>query len=110
MPDYGEVVKEPIDLSIVKEKLDNFDYSEVDLLMKDINKIWGNAKSYNKEESVYTRSANRMEKFAEVLFNWIELKSKEMNVDTKTGFLKKSPPQKSGLLINYFCKYQLLVT
>ena len=94
VPDYDEVVKEPIDISTVKLKLDNFDYSDVDLFMKDIDKIWENAKCYNKEESVYTRAANRMEKFTEVLFNWLEQKSKEMNVDTKTGCLKKSSPQR----------------
>ena len=97
MPDYGEVVKEPIDISTVKKNLENFEYTDVELFTKDIHKIWANAKSYNSEESVYTRAANRMEKLTDMLFDWLDKKSKEINVDSKTGFLRKSPSQRKSI-------------
>ena len=97
MPDYGEVVKEPIDISTVKEKLENFEYTDLEVFTNDIYKIWANAKCYNSEESVYTRAANRMEKFTDILFGWLDKKSKEINVDSKTGFLRKSPSQRKSI-------------
>ena len=107
MPDYDEVVKEPIDISAVREKLENFDYTDVDMFLTDIHKIWENAKAYNSEESVYTRAANRMEKLTELLFGWLDKKSKEINVDSKTGFLRKSPQRKSILTYTITCKIHI---
>ena len=91
-------MKEPIDISTVREKLDNFDYHNLEMFYKDISKIWENAKSYNPEDSVYTRAAKRMENFTDILIEWLDKKSKEINIDPKTGFLKKTPLARAGTM------------
>lgn len=61
--DYYDVIKEPMDLSTMETKLEKNQYATLDDLLHDANLIFTNCRQYNGQGSVYTKSANRLEKF-----------------------------------------------
>lgn len=52
--DYPNVVKFPMDLGTIKEKVKNSEYNHVEECLDDIQLIWDNCKNYNAEGSVKT--------------------------------------------------------
>lgn len=63
VPDYYEVIKEPMDLSTMETKLENNQYATIDDLLYDAQLIFDNCRTYNPPNSVYAKSANRLERF-----------------------------------------------
>ncbi|PWN33056.1 Bromodomain-domain-containing protein, partial [Meira miltonrushii] len=63
VPDYYEVIKEPMDLSTMETKLENNQYATIDDLLYDAQLIFDNCRTYNPPTSVYAKSANRLERF-----------------------------------------------
>lgn len=63
VPDYYEVIKEPMDLSTMEVKLENNQYASLDDLLHDAHLIFDNCRLYNPPTSVYAKSANRLERF-----------------------------------------------
>ncbi|TIA73635.1 hypothetical protein E3P77_01065 [Wallemia ichthyophaga] len=61
--DYYEVIKEPMDLSTMEQRLDDNLYENLDHFLADAGKIFNNCKAYNGEGSSYTKNAIRLEKF-----------------------------------------------
>jgi len=51
LEDYFDVIKEPMDLSTVEEKLKNHEYSTTHDFSLDVYKIWDNAFTYNSKDS-----------------------------------------------------------
>ena len=47
MPDYYEIIKNPMDLSTMMTKIDLHKYETVEQFVKDIDKICSNALEYN---------------------------------------------------------------
>ena len=60
VPDYMDVVKEPMDLSTMRHKIENFRYQSVDDLQKDFNLMIANCLAYNSKETVFYRAGVRM--------------------------------------------------
>ena len=50
--DYPAIIKNPMDLTSVKKKVDSNKYEYVEDGLDDINLIWANAKIYNPKEHV----------------------------------------------------------
>lgn len=50
--DYPNVVKYPMDLGTVKDKIKNSEYVHVEECLDDIQLVWDNCKNYNAEGSV----------------------------------------------------------
>ncbi len=50
--DYPIIIKKPMDLGTVKKNLNNNLYETVEDCLKDIDLIWTNCKTYNKDNSV----------------------------------------------------------
>lgn len=50
--DYPVVIKKPMDLGTVKKNLNNNSYQTVEDCLKDIDLIWANCKTYNKDNQV----------------------------------------------------------
>jgi bromodomain-containing factor 1 len=71
IPDYFDVVKEPMDLSTVEKNLRTNQYSTVNQFHADINKIWMNSYRYNQKGSDIYRLTTEMEK----LYKRITMKS-----------------------------------
>lgn len=60
-PDYLNVVKEPMSLTKVKEKLQHGEYKDLDQWKNDVNLIWTNAEEYNGPDGLFTHMAKEAE-------------------------------------------------
>jgi Bromodomain len=60
--DYPMVIKRPMDLKTVTNKLKKNEYKKADDFFDDINLIWNNCQTYNEEESELHQIAVRLQK------------------------------------------------
>ncbi|KAI9725668.1 MAG: histone acetyltransferase [Chrysothrix sp. TS-e1954] len=67
--DYYEVIKEPMDLSTMEEKLEKDSYPIPEDFIKDAMLIFNNCRTYNTESTPYAKSANKLQKAM-----WVKLK------------------------------------
>lgn len=63
VPDYYEVIMEPMDLSTMEEKHEKDLYPTPQDFIKDAMLIFDNCRRYNNETTPYAKSANKLEKF-----------------------------------------------
>ncbi|KAK0568064.1 histone acetyltransferase [Tilletia horrida] len=63
VPDYYDVIKNPMDLSTMESKLENNQYAFIEDLVADAQLIFDNCRRYNPPASPYAKSANKLEKF-----------------------------------------------
>lgn len=63
VPDYREVVKEPMDLMTLESLVDANKYPTLESFVADARKIFTNCKNYNGEGTRYWRCAVSLEKF-----------------------------------------------
>lgn len=68
--DYYEVIKEPMDLSTMESKLEADQYATPEDFIHDAKLIFTNCRKYNSENTPYTKSANKLEKFM-----WVQIKA-----------------------------------
>ncbi|KUI57142.1 Histone acetyltransferase GCN5 [Cytospora mali] len=61
--DYYDVIKEPMDLSTMEQKLEMDQYTTPEDFIKDATLIFKNCRQYNSEGTPYTKSANKLEKY-----------------------------------------------
>lgn len=61
--DYYDVIKEPMDLSTMEQKLENDKYESFDQFYYDCKLIFNNCRSYNAETTTYYKNATKLEKF-----------------------------------------------
>ncbi|KAF8623073.1 hypothetical protein AX15_006491 [Amanita polypyramis BW_CC] len=69
VPDYHEVIKNPMDFGTMEHKLETKQYSALDDFIRDTQLVFDNCKVYNQEGSIYTRNANKLEKFMKDLLS-----------------------------------------
>ncbi|XP_071501633.1 nucleosome-remodeling factor subunit BPTF-like [Diadema antillarum] len=62
-PDYYDVIKEPMDLSTVEDRLKNKHYVKLSDFAADIGKIFDNCRYYNPTDTPYYQCADVLEKF-----------------------------------------------
>ncbi|KAK5945233.1 histone acetyltransferase [Knufia obscura] len=63
VPDYYEVIKEPMDLSTMEERLQADLYPKPEDFIRDAKLIFDNCRKYNNETTPYAKSANKLEKY-----------------------------------------------
>ncbi|KIW02298.1 uncharacterized protein PV09_06445 [Verruconis gallopava] len=63
VPDYYDVIKNPMDLGTMEEKHEQDQYPNPEDFIKDALLIFNNCKKYNNETTPYAKAANRLEKF-----------------------------------------------
>lgn len=63
VPDYYEVIKEPMDLSTMEERLQADMYPKPEDFVRDAKLIFDNCRRYNNETTPYAKSANKLEKY-----------------------------------------------
>ncbi|KAI9817101.1 MAG: histone acetyltransferase [Pycnora praestabilis] len=61
--DYYEVIKEPMDLSTMEEKLEKDLYPAPEEFIRDAKLIFNNCRQYNNETTPYAKHANKLEKY-----------------------------------------------
>lgn len=62
VPDYYEVIKEPMDLSTIETKLENDKYESMDDFIYDCKLVFNNCRQYNGESTTFFKNANKLEK------------------------------------------------
>lgn len=62
VPDYYDVIKEPMDLSTMEVKLENDVYESMDDFIYDCKLIFNNCRQYNGENTTFYKNANKLEK------------------------------------------------
>ncbi|OBZ67017.1 Histone acetyltransferase GCN5 [Grifola frondosa] len=61
--DYYEVIKNPMDFGTMEHKLETNQYSSLDAFVADAQLVFDNCRIYNPEETIYYKSATKLEKF-----------------------------------------------
>lgn len=77
VPDYYKVIKTPMDLSTIEERLESDHYSAPREMVADLKLIFGNCRQYNDATTVYTKCAVKLEKYMwsliEEIPEWFDL-------------------------------------
>ncbi|KAL0082279.1 hypothetical protein J3Q64DRAFT_1722561 [Phycomyces blakesleeanus] len=68
IPDYALVIRHPMDFTTMKERLERDYYQHLDDILHDFKMIVRNAKTYNAPNTIYWRSADRLEMYGEKAF------------------------------------------
>ncbi|KAL6573361.1 hypothetical protein OROHE_001820 [Orobanche hederae] len=69
LPDYFDMIEQPMDFGTVRKKLDNGDYKNLEELEADVLLICSNAMQYNSADTVYHRQARTIQDLAKRDFN-----------------------------------------
>jgi bromodomain-containing protein 7/9 len=64
LPDYFEIIKNPMDFSTLRNKLDSGAYSTLEQFERDVFLICTNAMEYNSADTVYYRQARAIQELA----------------------------------------------
>ncbi|XP_044740751.1 peregrin isoform X2 [Chrysoperla carnea] len=88
VPDYSTVVTNPMDLSTMREKLDEGAYTNLDLMEKDFQLMISNCLAYNNKDTVFYKAGIKMRDAGNALFAQARKEFKE------SGLLPE-PEQKS---------------
>lgn len=62
LPEYPEIIKNPMDLGTIKEKLENDEYSDINEITNDFDLIWENCFTFNKVGSEIYKMAQYCKK------------------------------------------------
>jgi len=65
--DYYDVIKEPMDLSTVENRLKKDYYRTKDIFISDVRLIFDNCRTYNRESTEYYECANKLEEYFKTL-------------------------------------------
>lgn len=63
VPDYYNVITEPMDLETMEKRLEEDAYATPDDFVKDAKLVFNNCKRYNNDTTSYWKNANKLEKF-----------------------------------------------
>ncbi|KAJ0742084.1 putative chromatin remodeler Bromodomain family [Helianthus annuus] len=104
LPDYFEIIKQPMDFGTVRSKLDGGLYSNLEELEADVYLICTNAMQYNSSDTVYFRQARSIHELAKRDFENLrqegedgELKPKVVRRGRPPGKLVKKTPGRPPL-------------
>lgn len=89
VPDYYDIIKEPMDFSTIRNRIHKYQYTETTSLLRDVRLIFSNCKEYNKKSAPeYKAGLN--------LSQYFEKKAKEMQLEEETS--SSSSPSSSGAI------------
>ncbi|KAK1295966.1 Histone acetyltransferase GCN5 [Acorus calamus] len=63
VPDYYDVIKDPMDLKIMSKRVDEQYYITLEMFIADARRMFANARTYNSPETIYYKCATRLEGF-----------------------------------------------
>jgi len=79
IPDYLDVIKNPMDLGTVEDKLLHGEYENVDEMADDVNLVWFNCEMYNGKDHDIVKMAKTLKKIFDKFYNQLKTKSFEEN-------------------------------
>ena len=71
VPDYYDVIKLPIDLSTIEQRLKKDYYRTKDIFVSDVRLIFENCRTYNSEQTEYYSAANKLEEYFKTIMSKI---------------------------------------
>ncbi|OAL64158.1 histone acetyltransferase GCN5 [Trichophyton rubrum] len=63
VPDYYNIIKSPMDLSTMEERLEHDYYTTPKVLFDDLKLIFSNCRTYNSEFSIFVKCAKQLERY-----------------------------------------------
>ncbi|XP_026286081.1 bromodomain-containing protein homolog isoform X2 [Frankliniella occidentalis] len=96
VPDYSDVVKEPMDLSTMRTKLDSYEYQTLDDFHRDFMLMVSNCLAYNSKETVFYRAGVKMRDQGGALIRQARRDMEAIGFDTETGLLLDEPAPGQG--------------
>ncbi|CAF4674713.1 unnamed protein product [Rotaria sp. Silwood1] len=88
-PDYYETIEQPIDMTMIKDKVDKGIYKREQDIIDDLNRMFNNAKVYNVDESYIFKYASRLEQALANKYKTMIIK-KEKTPQSNRTLTKKS--------------------
>ena len=76
-PDYYDVISDPMDLSLIRGRLQRRHYKSVQMLLADITRMCENCKLYNGLDNMYAAHAEKLETFAKARCAEIKVTTKQ---------------------------------
>ncbi|KAI8141930.1 hypothetical protein BJV82DRAFT_616493 [Fennellomyces sp. T-0311] len=86
-PDYTEIIDTPMSFADILDKFSLHEYTSLDQVKTDVMLIWKNCMTYNKPETLYYRTAERLEKVSTDLFGQAQRDYDNLEVRKETGVL-----------------------
>lgn len=93
VPDYFDIVKEPMDFETVSNKVDAHQYASVADLRYDVNLICTNAMLYNAKDTPFHRAAVRLQQRVQPILDQAEKRLEELGFDERLGVIPVDFPQ-----------------
>jgi len=81
LPDYFDVIENPMDFGTIRKKLERGDYVSLDQLEKDVLLVCSNAMSYNASSTVYYRQARSIQELARKTFQTLRYDPEGIEVE-----------------------------
>jgi hypothetical protein len=85
VPDYLKVIKSPMDFSTMRKKIEAGAYRDADPFRHDFNLIVTNAKIYNAPETIYWKSADKVQEFGSKLIDRAEKQIEEERLNAEAA-------------------------
>jgi poly(3-hydroxyalkanoate) synthetase len=83
--DYLNVIKKPMDLSTMKEKVNSFEYLNIDDMQKDFDLMIRNCLMYNGKDTIYYKAGLRLRELGGVVFRQARRLINSIGFDKVTG-------------------------
>ncbi|PON34299.1 Bromodomain containing protein [Parasponia andersonii] len=100
LPEYHEIIENPMDFATVRKKLDCGVYTNLELFEKDVFLICSNAMEYNSPDTIYFRQARTMQELAKKDFENLRQDSDDCETPPKIRKRGRPPGKKLTKLTN----------
>ncbi|XP_050231407.1 uncharacterized protein LOC126680329 isoform X2 [Mercurialis annua] len=94
LPDYFEVIEQPMDFGTVRKKLSSGAYGNLEQFEKDVHLISSNAMQYNAPDTIYFRQARTIQELAKRNFENLR-QNRDDNEPEPTVVRRGRPPTKN---------------
>ncbi|KAK6939210.1 Bromodomain [Dillenia turbinata] len=96
LPDYHDIIENPMDFGTVRKKLDSGAYSSLEQFEEDVFLICSNAMQYNSPDTIYFRQAKSMQELAKKDFDNLRQDSDDSEPQTQTKVVRRGRPPGKG--------------
>merc|ERR1719516_328660 len=86
-----------MDFSTMRKKLENFEYSNIDLFEEDFMLMVGNCLSYNEKETIFYRAGTKMRDAGGSIIRQARRQAEMLGFDPDTGMLTGEGPKKEEI-------------
>lgn len=70
VPDYYTIIKDPVDLRMIEERLMSKSYYiTLEIFQADLKRMWDNCRTYNSEDTLYFKCAEKLDRYVTKYMN-----------------------------------------